>query len=138
VSGRAAGLAVLVAAAGCGSPAPAPTGTGAKEAAQGFFEAVAAKDWARAYAGLSAESKARVGAEAFARLGEAYHRGVGFEPTTVRVTACDENGDAAVAHVTLSGPGSGRHRFKDPVALRRTGGTWLVVLPASFGRAGES
>lgn len=127
-------LAILV--VGCGAPPPA--GTGAKESAQGFYEALVAKDWPRAYSAVAAESKAGLSVEQFAKLGEAYRRGVGFDPQTVRLTACDENGAGAVAHVTLTGPGAGRHRYKDAITLRRDDDRWVVVLPSGFGKRANS
>lgn len=128
------GLAALTACAGCRSGATPPAGTGARAVARAYFEALAGQDWPRAYALLAAESRERVGAEAFARSAAEYRRGLGFEPAGVHVTACEERGDEAIAHVTLNGKGPHRSRFKDAVAVRRTDGSWAVVLPADFGR----
>jgi hypothetical protein len=64
---------------------------------------------------------------------EAYRKRLGFEPTAVRVPACEEHGDEATAHVVLAGRGSGRHEYKDAV-VRRRDGRWLVAFPAEFGR----
>lgn len=128
-------LAVLASAAGCGPTVPpAPAGTGAREAAQRYFECVAKEDWAAAYDTLAPESRARVGADRFARLGQEYRRGLGFVPSGVRVNASDEHGDEAVAHVTLSGRGGHRHQFKDAVTLKRVGEGWRVVLSPTFGK----
>ena len=72
--------------------------------------------------------------EEFGRQAGAYRRQLGFEPTAVRVPACEERGDEATAHVVLTGRGKDRHEYKDAVMLRRRDGRWLVVLPAEFGR----
>jgi hypothetical protein len=130
-------LAAAVAVMGCAPAPPAPAGTGAREAARDFFESVARQDWPRGYALLADESRARVGPERFAKLAAAYRRGLGFEPDSVQVIACDEDGAQAVAHVTLTGRGPHRHRYKDAAVLRRGGSGWGVVLPADFGRAGK-
>ncbi len=131
------GLVALLALAGCGKAPEGPAGTGAREAANRYFDALVRGDWPGAYALLDPGSKAQVGADRFARLAQDYRRGLGFDPDAVRVTACDERGDEAIAHVTLTGRGAGRHRFKDAVALRRDGAGWAVVLPANFGRVGR-
>jgi hypothetical protein len=130
-------LAAAVAVGGCAPSPPAQTGTGAREAAQGFFEAVAREDWSRGYALLADESRAKVGPDRFARLAGAYRRGLGFEPDAVQLTACDEDGPRAVAHATLSGRGPGRHRYKEAAVLRRGESGWGVILPADFGRTGK-
>lgn len=129
-------LAALVCLAGCSAPPPtAPAGTGAKEAARAYFEGIVRKDWPAAYATLAAEAKAKVSADRFVRLGDDYRRNLGFDPEIVHVTDCDEHGDAAVAHVTLTGKGAHHRRFKDAVTLKRDAAGWAVVLPANFGRA---
>ena len=128
-------LAALASAQGCGPGGPpAPAGTGAREAAQRYFEGVAREDWAAAYDTLTPDSRARVGADRFARLGQEYRKGLGFVPSAVRVNASDEHGDDAVAHVTLSGRGGHRHQFKDAVTLKRVGEGWRVVLSPTFGK----
>ncbi|QEL14082.1 hypothetical protein [Limnoglobus roseus] len=133
--GRILAVAALAGMVGCGQPPPAaPVETGAKAAAQAYFEGIIHKDWAAAYGTLAADSKARVSAEKFARLGEDYRRGLGFEPQAVHIGDCEENGDRAVAHVTLSGKGVHRHRFKDAVTLRKGDTGWVVVLSTTFGR----
>ena len=131
----AAATAMIVAVSvGCrAAPNPAP-GTGAKEAAQAFAEAIVAKDWPRAYALLSAESNGKIGADQFVWLAQQYRAGLGFEPFTAHVTACEEHGREAIAHVTLTGKGPHRSRFKDALTLRSVGADWGVVLAANFGR----
>jgi hypothetical protein len=124
---------LLVVGTGC-LRAPPATGTGATETAQAFAEAIVAKDWPKAYGLLAVESKARTAPDQFARLGAQYRAGLGFEPATAHVTACEEHGPEAVAHVTLTGNGPHRGRFKDAWALRDDGGTWGIALAANFGR----
>jgi hypothetical protein len=122
---------LLVVAAGCRRAQP-PTGGGATEAAQAFAEAIVARDWPAAHGRLAAESKGDP--DQFARLAARYRAGLGFEPATVHVTACEEHGADAIAHITLTGKGPHRGRFKETLTLRNAGGTWAVVLPANFGR----
>jgi hypothetical protein len=123
------------AAAGCGPGRTAPAGTGAEAVVRDFYEALARGDANRAYADLDADSRARVGPDAFAGLARAYRVGLGFEPGAVQVRSCEEHGDEAVAHVVLTGRAEGRERrFTDGAALRRGPGGWGVVLPPGFGR----
>ena len=130
---RAVLLALL--AAGCGRAPPPPTAaaTGAREAAREFFGAVVRRDWPGAYSWLDSESVRGVSAADFARRGEAYRKHLGFDPAGVHVRTCEEHGDGATARVELTGPGTGRHHYKDAVVLRRQGGRWRVVLSQRFG-----
>jgi hypothetical protein len=127
------GVAALVPLAGCRKAPPQSAGTGAREASQEYLMAVIRRDWTNAYGLLSDESKARVSAERFARLGETYHRSLEFEPHSVFVTACEEKGTEAIAHVTIGGNGQHRNRFRDSLVLHRDGSRWSVVLPNNFG-----
>ncbi|HJZ89932.1 MAG TPA: hypothetical protein VKE40_03600 [Gemmataceae bacterium] len=138
MSWRGAVASVLIALAGCRPAAEVPAGTGAKEAGHAFFEALSRQDWPASYALLTPESRARVGADEFARMAQAYRRSLGFETTEVHVTACDERGPNAIAHVTLSGQSPHRQRFKDAIALRRGDAGWSVILPANFGQSGAA
>lgn len=70
----------------------------------------------------------------FAALARAYRLGLGFDPAAVHISSCDEHGDIAIAHVTLTGAGSHRHRYKDAVTLRREPEGWRVELATTFGR----
>jgi hypothetical protein len=121
--------------AGCGR-APEPAGTGAAAAVRGYYEALLRKEWTRAYALLHSESRAPRSAEEFARQAANHRRGLGFEPDAVRVRACEERGDEAVAHVVFTGRAGGRQRsFRDAVTLRKSGATWGVVLSPRFGQS---
>jgi hypothetical protein len=132
---RACGVLTLVAALGCGRETAVPPGTGAREAAQGFFEALSRQEWAQAYAGLDAGTRRRWGPEQFARLAASYRRNLGFEPTSVHVRACEEQGKEATAHVVLEGRAASPQRpYKDAVMLREDDGVWRVVLPVNFGQ----
>jgi hypothetical protein len=100
-----------------------------------FEEAIIAKDWPRAYGLLALESKERTSSDQFARLAQQYRAGLGFEPATAHVVACEEHGEEAIAHLTINGKGPHRGRFKDDLQFRRTGQAWGVVMSASFGRS---
>jgi hypothetical protein len=124
--------------AGCGrGPAQSPD-TGAADAARGYYEAVLRQDWARAYAALGPEARARWSAAEFTRRARAYRRKIGFDPEAVRVRACEEDGPKAIAHVLITGRAGGRQRvYKDAITLRQSGIAWGVVLPRDFGRQGR-
>jgi hypothetical protein len=125
----------LAAVGGCGrAPEPA-AGTGARAAGLGWYEALVRQDWAAAYAALDAGSKKGLGQEEFARLARQYRLRLGFEPRAVRVRSCEEQGDRAIAHVTLTGRGPSRSQYRDAVALQRGESGWAVVLPPNFGQA---
>jgi hypothetical protein len=128
----AVGLCAL--AAGCGREAATPAGTGAREAAQGYYEALVRQDWPRAYAALHPQSRGRLGPERFAALAADHRRGVGFEPAAVHVRSCEEQGDEATAYVVLTGVHVTKERHRDAVRLLRDGDGWGVVLPPTFGR----
>src|SRR5262245_7745037 len=119
-------------AAGCG-PAPPPSGTGAREAALAFYQAIVRQEWNAAHALLDPPSRARCDASRFAGLAKVYRGGLAFEPTTVQVTACEEQGDRAVAHVVLIGRPSAHQRFKDTAILRFGPDGWGVQLSPTFG-----
>ena len=121
---------------GCSHSPEQPPGTGAKECAQGYYEALIRQDWPKAFACLDPESKKRSSSSQFSRLAQSYRSGLGFEPDTMHVRACEERGTDATAHVVLTGQaGTKSHRYKDAVALRRGDSGWRVVLPANFGQA---
>ena len=128
---------LLLVALGCAAPVPPPTDTGAKGAAKRFYQAIISKDWAAARDLVSAEAKRKLTREQFTRLAIDHRKALGFEPDAVTVHAIDEHGSEAIAHVTISGKGSGRHRFKDALTLRTGIDGWQVVLSASFGHPGK-
>jgi hypothetical protein len=83
------------------------------------------------------DSRRRCGPEQFAHLAQTYRRGLGFEPEAVRVRACDEQGDEAIAHVVLTGQvRAGPRHYNDALTLRRDGDQWRVVLPPRFTQGG--
>lgn len=127
---------IAIATAGCGTtPSPPKTGTGSREAARKFYQAIVEREWPKAYDTLHVDSKKRMTIGQFALLASAYRLNLGFDPTDVRVTTCDEKGDSAIAHVALVGHfGERAKRFSDGVPLRKIGEDWFVVLPTSFGR----
>jgi hypothetical protein len=122
---------LLTVLAGCQSQSSQSAGTGAAEAARNYFDALARRDWPRAYELLHPESQRRFTAEQFARLAQNHLRNLSFEPTGVEVRFSEERGDQATAHVVLTGKG----HYQDAAVLRRQEATWGVVLPANFGRA---
>lgn len=130
-----AGLLLLAGVAGCSAAPAPPAGTGAKEAAQGYYEALLRRDWQQAYAALHPDSQRRCTQEQFARLGETYRRNLGFDPEAVHVRACEEQGTEAIAHVVLTGRGAAKQQhYRDGIVLRQNAGSWRVVLPQNFGR----
>jgi hypothetical protein len=121
----------------CGSRSPEPAGTGAEAVVRSYYEALIQKDWARAYATLHPESRKRTTEEQFARNAQNYRKNLAFKPTEVRVRSCEEHGDEAVAHVTLTGMTARKRRaYQDGITLRRGGSGWSIVLPPRFGEGG--
>jgi hypothetical protein len=121
-------------AAGCGGKAAPPPSEAAATALR-FFTALKDQDWPAAYAALHSDGRKRVTLAEFTERARRYRQGLGFEPTAGHVRSCDERGDEAVAHVSLTGQSGGHQRFhKDAVALRRGPEGWGVVLPPRFGQ----
>jgi len=136
---RRGGIGALLALAvvGCDRPPPpAPPDTGSRAAAQGFFAAIIRQDWSSAHAALQEEDRRRLSPERFAALARQYRQGLGIEPQGVHLRACEERGDEAIAHVTLTGrkPDGRQGHFRDAISLRRAESGWVVVLPANFGQ----
>lgn len=127
---------IAFAVSGCGSrEEPSPLGTGARAAATDYFDALAQRNWAAAYAKLDAESKRQVAAAAFARRAEAYVKRLGFDFRKAHLRSCDEQGEKATAHLTLSDrQGTRKHSYRESIMLRRDVQGWGVTLPANFGR----
>lgn len=124
----------LLLAAGCGGQA-APAPSEAAAAALRFFTALKDQEWPAAYAALSAGGREQVTLAELTERARRYRNAIGFEPAAAHVRSCDERGDEAVAHVSLTGQAGGRQRFhKDAVTLRRGPDGWGVVLPPRFGR----
>src|SRR3954464_11252591 len=109
-------VALLVGLTGCGSKPTPAADTGAKGAVQAYCDAIVRRDWARAYASVHPESRARWSEPQFARAAEAYRAGLGFDPRSARVRSCEEQGDRAVAHVTFNGDGR-RQQYRDGMTL---------------------
>src|SRR5436309_1016018 len=120
-------------ATGCRPTPTAPAGTGAREAVVTFYTALVHKDWDVAYAVLDPDSRSRCPRQRFAALAGTFRGGIGFEPSSVQISSCEEQGDRAVAHVVLIGRPSAHQRFKDTATLRRGADGWGVVLPPNFG-----
>lgn len=133
---RAVLVLLAVAGAGCaGKPPPGPPDTGSKGVVETFFGGLSAGDPARAYAALDPDSKRRVSSAQFAVMARAYDKRLGFPAEHVHVRSCEEQGDTAIAHVSLQGRSGGHtRRYNDGVTLHRTDGHWGVVLPANFGQ----
>lgn len=128
---------LMLLACGCAeSPSAGSADTGARAAVETFFTGLIAGDPRKAHESLDAESRQRVSPGEFARLAAAYSRNLGFKAESVHIRACEEQGDAATAHVVVNGQGAGHsQRYADGVTLRRVDGRWGVVLPTNFGRA---
>jgi len=112
---------------------PTPSGTGAREAARAFYQAIVWQEWDAGYALLDSASRARLDSSRFATLAKVYRGGLPFEPTGMQVSACEEQGDRAVAHVVLIGRPSAHQRFKDTAILRHGSDGWGVSLSPNFG-----
>lgn len=114
-------------------PSAEPTDTGSREAALVFYQAIIKRDWKTAHGEL--HQIQQLSLEDFVALAEAYRGQLGFQPAEVRVRACEERGEEAIAHVTLAGRNEKQtQRYRDGVTLRREAGRWRVILPASFGK----
>lgn len=125
---------LLVLLVGCGKPAePAAVDTGSREAARAFLDSVVRQDPAAGYDLLDPERRRSWPGGEYARRAAAYRSGLGFEPTAVKVRACEERGDEATAHVVLSGRGGSKHDYRETLLLRRHDGRWLVLPPPNFG-----
>ncbi len=98
-----------------------------------FFQGIIRQEWEASYAVLDPTTRARCDLARFAGLAKGHRGAVPFEPAGVQVTACEEQGDRAVAHVVLVGRPSAHQRFKDAATLRRSPGGWGVVLAPTFG-----
>lgn len=118
---------------GCSRDAPELADTGARAAARTFFDAIIKKDWRRAHAELATRQDSSLAA--FISHAEAYRGRLGFEPVEVHIRACEERGDKAIAHVTISGRGEKQtQRYRDGIVLCRESGHWRVILPETFGK----
>src|SRR6266536_3344417 len=91
----------VLAVGGCGERTGQPVDTGARDAARVFAEAIAGQDWSAAYDGLHADARARLPRNDFERLAGQYRRNFGFEPASVQVRSCEEQGEEAKAHVVF-------------------------------------
>ena len=120
-------------AAGCRSKPTTPP-AGAKEKAFEFFEAIRLRNWSSAFATVDRTTRPDLTADTFDALTERYRKSIGFEPEQVNVTACDEHGESATAHIVFIGHSAMHQRFKDGITLRRDNSGWLVILPNNFGR----
>ena len=121
--------------AGCGSPPEPARDTGSRQAAADFFNAITASDWMTAFASLHPESRKNLTAAAFTTRAQVYRKKLGFEPGKVHVGICEEQGDTANAHLTISDASNSRkHRFREAIVVRKAPDRWAVILPANFGR----
>ena len=130
-------LSMLCAAtAGCRDAEPAkPAGTGAREVVAKYYEALAQRDWATAYAQLHADSQKNLDQAAFERRAHDFCKRLEFQFTKVIIRSCDEQGDKAVAQVILSdADGSMKHRYHDGAILQQSPSGWRIVLPSNFGQ----
>jgi len=127
---------VVLTACGCGGQVEQSPDTGARDAARAFAEAIARQDWTTAYEKLHENSRARVPRDEFARRASRYWRNLGFEPASVQVRSCEEQGEEAKAHLVFGGQvKSGPRQFRDSFLLRRGPEGWGVILPPRFGQS---
>jgi hypothetical protein len=77
------------------------------------------EDWPAAYAAPDLPSRRRCTSQRF-NLAQNYRSDLGFEPETIHVSACEERGTKATAHVVLTG-GTATKAFccKDEIVLSR-------------------
>ena len=126
---------VVLAGAGCNRQTGQQADTGARDAARSFVEAITTQDWSTAYDCLHADARKPLRLDDFEQLARQYRRHFGFEPTSVQVRSCEEQGEEAKAHVVFSGQTkSGPRQFRDSILLLRGPEGWGVVLPRHFGR----
>ena len=134
ISARTSCVALTLALGGCSGAAPTPVDTGAKAVVREFCDAVLQRNWKQAHVLLDAESQARWSPAQFVRVGDAYRRQIGFEPTKVHIRSCDEQDDKAIARVAFGAGTSHSHQhFKDGLLLRKANDVWRISLPPSFG-----
>jgi hypothetical protein len=132
---RLAVFALLCIVAGCSSAPPTPTGSGAREVVTDFYESLARRDGAAAYARLHPDSQKQLDRESFLRRVDVFRSKLGFELGKIHVRSCDEQGDKAVAQLVLSDSAdSTKHRYREGAILRTTATGWGVVLPKNFGQ----
>ena len=120
---------------GCGATPEPSRDTGSREAAASFFTAIAEQNWAQAFEALHPDSQKKLNLAAFTTRAKAYRQKLGFEPGKIRVGVCEEQGDTANAHLTISDANDSRkHRFREAIVVRKSAHRWTVVLPENFGR----
>ena len=125
----------VIALGGCSAaPEPARPDTGSRHAAGAFFTAIAVKDWAAAFNVIHPDSRQSLTMASFTTRAKSYRQALGFEPGQVRVGLCEEQGDTANAHITISDSrDSKKHRYREAIAVRRGPAEWGVIVPPNFG-----
>ena len=134
-AGRLLSLALIaLAVGGCGArQSTAHAESGASATTTTFFGSVINEDWPTAYQALHPDERARLTLEQFADRAVQYRRNLILTPKSVVIRSCEEHGDTATAHITITARDSRHHQFRDAVTLRRSGAAWGVVLSPKFG-----
>lgn len=128
------GTILWLTAVGCSPRSATPTSTGAESTVRSYYKALLRNDWHQAYAVLHRDSRQQFTQEQFALKAQAYLKNINFEPHEVRIRSCEEQGNRALAHVSLVGTAAGKQRtYQDGITLRQDQSAWGVVLPPHFG-----
>jgi hypothetical protein len=126
---------VALTASGCGTRHSAsPADSAASATTTTFFTALINEDWPAAYQALHPGERARLTLEQFTGRAANYRQNLIFTPKSVVIRSCEEHGDTATAHITITARDSRHHQFRDAVTLRR-GVAWGVVLSPTFGES---
>src|SRR5262249_34571359 len=113
-------LLVLLLALGCRVAKPTTLAdSGASATTTAFFTGVINEDWPAAYQSLHPDERVRLNLEQFSERAAQYRRNLIFTPKSVVIRSCEEHGDTAIAHFTITARDSRHHQFRDAVTLRK-------------------
>jgi hypothetical protein len=123
-----------IAPSGCRKAAPPATDSEARGVVTRYFGALTKQDWDAAYSLLHSESKSEMDRDAFSIRATAYCKHLGFTLGKAVIRSCDEQGEQAIAQVTLQDAAGSAKRYREGLILKKDAGRWRIVLPANFGR----